>query len=91
MANDEGKRDLVDPLDQLDSALSSSFNRHQGVDQVPEGWLTCKQWAEKEGKSRPWAGERIAVLVKAGEWEMRKFRVHTGLKVCSLPHYRPKP
>ncbi len=61
-------------------------------DEIPEGFLTVKQWAKETGKSTKWVQEsmsRLAVCV--GGAEMKRFRIKQERGVRPVPHWRLLP
>lgn len=60
------------------------------TDEVPNGWKTAVQLAELTGRERSTITNRMALLVRQGKAEMKRFRVITGRGVYPTPHYRLK-
>ena len=58
-------------------------------DEVPGGWYTAVEIAEATGYSQSHTLRRLITGVKAGEWEMRKFRRRTTRGSYPTPHYKP--
>lgn len=71
--------DLVSTLHRLQQALADD-----GLEDVPEGWLTTNQWADAWGLSRTRAGELLRAGVARGMMEMQVYRTAGG----ALKHYR---
>jgi response regulator of citrate/malate metabolism len=57
-------------------------------DEVPPGWFTATQLAEQFGVSRPTIQRRLFALVELGQYEVRRFRITTGMVRLPVPHYR---
>mgnify|MGYP003148636709 CR=1 FL=1 len=58
-------------------------------DKVPDGWFTAVEIAEATGYSHSHTLRRLIIGVRAGEWEMRKFRRKTTRGSYPIPHYKP--
>jgi|LakMenEpi03Aug12_release.lakeMendotaPanAssembly.Ray.scaffolds.fasta_scaffold17186_2 hypothetical protein len=58
------------------------------VDQVPEGWKTVKQLAEDLGKSVTATKILVALALKRGAVESRRYRVRSAQKVYPVTHYK---
>lgn len=59
-------------------------------DVLPEGWFTSEQWAEKTGVSEQHTRHTIRKAMAGGKMERSKFRIPSGGRFVSLPHYRIK-
>lgn len=57
-------------------------------DNVPEGWLTAQQWSAEYGGSAVHTGRIIKAAVDAGKMHSSKFRIASGGRLMSIPHYR---
>ena len=60
------------------------------MDNVPDGWLSATDLAEKLNKSRHTIANQLAAAVREGRAEMQKFRVLTARGAYPVPHYRLK-
>lgn len=60
----------------------------RGAHEVPEGWFTVRDEAERSGKSIPQATRDVRSRLTRGELVMQMFRVRTGLRTLPVPHYR---
>lgn len=70
-------------------ALLQDAIRDGDLDDVPEGWRTCRQWATAWGVSRPCAQRVLQEAREKGLAERRDYRVRTaGRSVYPTPHYR---
>lgn len=61
------------------------------ADRVPPSFKTVLDWAEEDGFSEDRARKIIKDCVRAGSWEEKVFRIHTGANLQPVKHYRPKP
>lgn len=55
-------------------------------DDVPEGWVSVKDYAHEEGVCRRWANEKLNTLVDKGLLERKQFRSPDGK---TRNYYRP--
>ena len=78
-------------MDALEALALLRREISQDVEEVPEGWRTCQQWAEAWGLSRPHTSTLIRNGVASGRVEMREFKITTTAGVRRVPHYRVKP
>jgi hypothetical protein len=78
---------IEDSLARWSKALSSPSIEPE---QVPEGWFTVAQLAEKIDRSHCNTGERVRRMVAAGKAEKKLFRIKLEEKVRPVPHYRLK-
>ena len=60
------------------------------AEQVPEGWFTVAQLAQKVDRSHCNTSERVRKMVAAGKAEKKMFRIQLEEKVRPVPHYRLK-
>lgn len=61
------------------------------ADKVPPSFKTVGEWAEEEGWGEEKAKRVISGAVKAGIWEEKIFKIHTGSQLQSVKHFRPVP
>jgi hypothetical protein len=73
----------TDALRELRRSLASGC-----IDDIPDGWMTVRQWADTWGIQRPRAGEIIRNATQRGQMEKRMFRVDYDLFARETPHYR---
>lgn len=59
-------------------------------DEVPAGWFTVAQLADKLDRSHCNTSERVRKMVAAGKAEKKMFRIQLEEKVRPVPHYRLK-
>lgn len=58
-------------------------------EEVPEGWFTTEQWAEKWGRSASHASLLLRKGLKAGLVELEKYRIERPSgQLYPVPHYR---
>jgi hypothetical protein len=57
-------------------------------DDIPEGWLTLKEWAELWEKSKTAAEVLLRKGVSAGLIEVQKFNRYAGNELRVIKHYR---
>ena len=77
-------------MSSADPAMMLLESLKDGPEEVPEGWKTAIEWGEVLGFSRPHTNRLIGDAVRAGKWEVRKFRIRTANRGLYLtPHYRP--
>jgi len=60
------------------------------ADKVPKGWRTMREIAAQEGHDASWAKRKVALLLAAGLWEEKPFRIVTKTGLRPVPHYRRK-
>lgn len=60
------------------------------VDEIPEGWFSASDLADRLKKSRDTISGQISTAVREGRAEVKKFRVMTGRGAYPVPHYRLK-
>lgn len=60
------------------------------VDEVPPGWFTTAQLAEKTNKAVPTMKHALRRLLDLGKVETKTFRVRLNKLVRPVPHYRLK-
>jgi len=81
-----------DTLTALDAALADLNDSSIGLDDVPEGWMTCQQWSKALNKSLCVTSRKIKALIEQGKWESKTFRIMTSRRgPYPVPHYRKKP
>ena len=59
-------------------------------EEVPEGWFTVAQLAERLDRSVCNTSERVRRMVAAGKAEKKSFRIQLAEKVRPVSHYRLK-
>jgi hypothetical protein len=59
-------------------------------DKVPPKWYTVRDHAAAHDLSIPQTSQLLRDCVRAGLYEVKKFRIHTGSKLYPVPHYRKK-
>jgi hypothetical protein len=59
-------------------------------DEVPAGWFTVAQLADKLDRSHCNTSERVRKMVAAGKAEKKMFRIQLDERVRPVPHYRLK-
>lgn len=59
-------------------------------DEVPAGWFTVAQLADKLNRSHCNTSERVRKMVAAGKAEKKMFRIQLEEKVRPVSHYRLK-
>ena len=59
-------------------------------DDVPAGWFTVAQLANKLDRSHCNTSERVRKMVSAGKAEKKTFRIQLEERVRPVPHYRLK-
>lgn len=57
-------------------------------DEVPAGWFTVTELADKIDRSACNTSERVRKMVAAGRAEKKMFRIQLAEKVRPVPHYR---
>jgi response regulator of citrate/malate metabolism len=60
------------------------------IDDVPNGWHTAADLAEKLDKPASTIGKLLLAAVRAGKCEVKKFRINCGAVTRPVPHYRLK-
>lgn len=61
------------------------------IDDIPEGWTTCRDLAAKLGKSAVHVRVQLAEMVAEGKADMKKFRVRlSNSRIALSPHYKLK-
>lgn len=60
------------------------------VDDVPEGWETNRQIAEREGVATPTSTSQLRKAIEAGLVEVKTFKILTPAGARRVPHYRIK-
>lgn len=60
------------------------------VDEVPPGWFTTAQLAEKTNKAVPTMKHALRRLTELGKVEIKTFRIRLNKLVRPVPHYRLK-
>ncbi len=71
------------------SAWAAALAAPQTPDEVPPGYHTANQLADKLAKNRNSINRQLGELVKAGRAEVKKFRIQTGQRgLYPTPHYR---
>ena len=60
------------------------------AEEVPKGWFTVAQLAQKWGKAECTTGERIRRLFNEGKVERKNFTVQLEQRVRPVPHYKLK-
>lgn len=78
---------IEDSLTRWSKALSSPSVEPE---QVPEGWFTVAQLADRIDRSICNTSERVRKMVAAGKAEKKMFRIQLEEKVRPVPHYRLK-
>lgn len=78
---------IEDALARWSKALSSPSVEPE---QVPDGWFTVAQLADKLDRSHCNTSERVRKMVAAGKAEKKMFRIQLEQKVRPVPHYRLK-
>lgn len=76
---------MSDWIDRLQARLADNSS-----DEVPKGWETVRQMAQRRGLSRERIQHQMAGFVAAGLVERKKFRIVIGGAIRPVPHYRPK-
>lgn len=61
------------------------------ADKVPPTYKTVLEWAEEEDFSEDRTRKIIKACVRAGTWEEKVFKVHTGTQLQPVKYYRQKP
>lgn len=62
----------------------------QPVPDVPNGYLTARQWAKVEGYSLPHIHRILGGLLDDGKVVRDDFRISAGGGVRKVPHYKLK-
>ena len=57
-------------------------------DEIPEGWLTLKEWAKLWKKSKTATELILRKGVAAGLMEVQKFNRYAGNELRAIKHYR---
>ena len=57
-------------------------------DEIPDGWLTLKEWAELWKKSKTASEVLLRKGVTSGLMEVQKFNRYAGNDLRSIKHYR---
>jgi hypothetical protein len=70
-------------------ALQDGLRKAQ-AEEVPDGWLTVKEWAEKAQMSKVQAGRILRNAADAGLVEMRYWRIAVGNRVQEAQHFKTK-
>jgi len=73
-------------LKELAQALSEG-----GIDKVPEGWKTARQYASESGVGVAHASGLLKTATEAGMVERKRFRVRAGSVIKAVLHYRKVP
>ena len=60
------------------------------VDEIPDGWFSAADLANRLKKNRDTISGQISTAVREGRAEVKKFRVMTGRGAYPVPHYRLK-
>lgn len=60
------------------------------LDEVPAGWFTVAQLADRLGKSVCNTNERVRRMVAEGRAEKKLYRIQLAEKTRPVPHYRLK-
>jgi predicted transcriptional regulator len=55
---------------------------------VPPGWYTVGDLATEMKLDRSTVSQRMRVMARKGQVEVRRFRILTGRGVYPVPHYR---
>jgi len=72
------------------SAWAAGLAAPVAIDEVPPGWLTVKQVANKLKKAHSTTGYLVARAVAEGRAEKQSFRITSGQVTRPVPHYRLK-
>lgn len=67
-------------------AITNAVNKK--ADKVPEGWKTPQEIREILNKSQRETSRKIAVLIKEGLVEVKKFRIETPRGLYPEIHYK---
>ena len=73
---------MANLMQELAAAIASG-----GLDEIPDGWLTCAQHAKAAGLGRSRTTEILSDGVAAGKVQQRNFRVMTTSGIRVIPHY----
>jgi len=84
MAHSRKNKDDISWLDKLRNEVT-----HQ-AEEVPEGWHTVKEMAEKLNLSDSQTRKIVFKGIEMGSVETRKFRIKTAQRSYPVPHYRNK-
>jgi hypothetical protein len=60
------------------------------AEDVPKGWLTVQEWADKAGMSTWHVRSVLHRAKRMGKVECQVFRIKNGNRIFGVQHYRPK-
>ena len=81
---------IPNPNDDLARWCQILSQSSMAPDEVPAGWFTVAQLADKLDRSHCNTSERVRKMVAAGKAEKKMFRIQLEEKVRPVPHYRLK-
>jgi hypothetical protein len=70
------------------AAWCAALASPHATDDVPPGWLTARQLADKLGKPDATVGKLLSRAVAEGRCERQSFRIMAGQVARPIPHYR---
>jgi len=77
---------LKDAANRLLDALKAES--YKSVEVVPKGWFTSAQLASQLGIKTNWMNSNLRILIEAGKYESKLFRIKSGSRIFPIPHYR---
>jgi len=79
--------EVADMADMLEWQKVINKSRAQ-VDHVPREWVTAVQLADELGKGTDRLRQKLQAAAKAGEIEMKKFRINRNGTIRPVMHFR---
>jgi len=79
---------LKDAANRVLSALRAQSESK--VEVVPKGWFTSVQLASQVGVTQNTMNRNLRLLVNAGKYESKLFKIKSGSRIFGIPHYKEK-